>query len=260
MEGPGWENDVVAFRTYFDSRNGKDIFGKKTNQMVLDEVGIVGDYHKLSDWGMDILKVNNSLGAGAIALYENGQLHRLTGEKTAQFEVVSEGPVRSVMRLIYKGWPVNGNVYDLTEEIHIWAGQPCYESHLTLSGFEGSRELATGIVKIHTDTAFVDASAGGATFVATHGAQAYEGENLGMAVMAASSDWAGNGRALETGEGVTQTFYVRLKATANQPVTFRFFAGWELQDAGYAQADYFLERLRQYALLQSNPLTLRGEM
>jgi len=27
MEGPGWENDVVGFRNYFDARNGIDIYG-----------------------------------------------------------------------------------------------------------------------------------------------------------------------------------------------------------------------------------------
>ena len=38
--------------------------------MVLDEVGTdtAKNYHQLSDWGMDILKVGTSLGAGALAL------------------------------------------------------------------------------------------------------------------------------------------------------------------------------------------------
>jgi hypothetical protein len=35
---PGWENDKVAFRGYFDSRNGKDIYGKITPRMVLDSI------------------------------------------------------------------------------------------------------------------------------------------------------------------------------------------------------------------------------
>ncbi len=69
MEGPAWENDIVGFRNYYDARNGIDIYGKRVHEMVLDSVGVKGrDYHELADWGMDILKVGNSLGAGAIAI------------------------------------------------------------------------------------------------------------------------------------------------------------------------------------------------
>ena len=42
MEGPAWENDVVAFRNYYDARNGIDIYGKRVQEMVLDSVGING--------------------------------------------------------------------------------------------------------------------------------------------------------------------------------------------------------------------------
>ena len=34
-EGPGWESDKVGYRFYLDWRNATDIFGKKTNEMVL---------------------------------------------------------------------------------------------------------------------------------------------------------------------------------------------------------------------------------
>jgi hypothetical protein len=39
--------------------------------MVLDEVGAdtSKNYHQQADWGMDVLKVGASLGAGSLALY-----------------------------------------------------------------------------------------------------------------------------------------------------------------------------------------------
>ncbi|MBE0655141.1 MAG: DUF4861 family protein, partial [Bacteroidales bacterium] len=40
MEGPAWENDKVGFRNYFDHRNGMDIFGKRTKNLVLMNVGL----------------------------------------------------------------------------------------------------------------------------------------------------------------------------------------------------------------------------
>src|SRR4030042_5678723 len=38
-EGPGWESDKVGYRFYLDWRNATDIFGKKTSDMVLQNVG-----------------------------------------------------------------------------------------------------------------------------------------------------------------------------------------------------------------------------
>ncbi|MEO1449225.1 MAG: DUF4861 family protein, partial [Bacteroidota bacterium] len=81
FEGVGWENDKVAFRNYLDLRNGIDIFGKTTTDMVLDEVGLDNDenYHHFQEWGMDVLKVGSSLGAGSIGIWYQDSLIRLTG-------------------------------------------------------------------------------------------------------------------------------------------------------------------------------------
>ena len=61
-EGPGWESEKVGYRFYLDWRNATDIFGKKNNKLILDQVGthdtVAKDdsYHSMQDWGMDILK------------------------------------------------------------------------------------------------------------------------------------------------------------------------------------------------------------
>jgi len=73
-EGPGIESDKVAYRIYLDWRNGFDIFGKKTSDMVLQNVGQDGyqSYHEPADWGMGLLKVGKSLGAGSYGFW-NGK-------------------------------------------------------------------------------------------------------------------------------------------------------------------------------------------
>src|SRR5690606_9921803 len=50
-EGPGIESDKVGYRIYLDWRNGFDIFGKKTADMVLQDVGQDGyqSYHEDTD-------------------------------------------------------------------------------------------------------------------------------------------------------------------------------------------------------------------
>ncbi|NJK87260.1 MAG: DUF4861 domain-containing protein [Bacteroidales bacterium] len=152
MEGPVWENDKIAFRNYFDARNGMDIFGKRVSDMCMDSVGLHGSYHELDNWGMDILKVGNSLGAGSIGLLKNDSLYRLGLTENAIYELVSEGPIRSVFRLIFSGWETDQTVYSVVHEISIWGGANFYKSDVTISGLKGGENLITGIVNMQTDT------------------------------------------------------------------------------------------------------------
>ncbi|WP_020526107.1 DUF4861 domain-containing protein [Flexithrix dorotheae] len=261
MEGPAWENDIVAFRLYFDPRNGKDIFGKRTNEMVLEQVGIEGEnYHKLADWGMDVLKVGNSLGAGALALKDGDNLVRLTGCEDAYFHLISEGPVRAILDFDYKKWPVGNQTYDLKERITIWAGKYGYESSVTIQGLPAGKELVTGIVNLQSDSVYFDNETPGFISLATHDNQAYDEEKMGMAIIAAKSDFISHEMAPEEGEGITQTFYVRLKATDNTPTKFHFLVGWEIQDAKFAEKDYFLQVINTEKEKLNSPLEVTQAM
>ncbi|MBX2843707.1 MAG: DUF4861 domain-containing protein [Flammeovirgaceae bacterium] len=255
MEGPAWENDIVAFRLYFDPRNGKDIFGKRTSEMVLEQVGIEGEnYHELADWGMDVLKVGNSLGSGALALKNGDELVRLTGCEDVYFTLISEGPVRAILDFDYKKWPVKDQTYDLKERVTIWAGKYGYESAVTIQGLKGEEELVTGIVNLHSDSAYFENENPGFISLATHDNQAFDEEKMGMAIIAAKSDFIANEMAPEEGEGITQTFYVRLKAKGNTPTKFHFLVGWEIQDAKFAEKEYFLQLINNEKDKLNSPL------
>jgi hypothetical protein len=124
-EGPAWENDKVAFRLYFDVRNNKDIYGKTTSRMMMDTVGANTkmSYHILSEWGMDVLHVVKSLGAGALALsvpQQGGRdtLIRLGGQNITNsvFQQVADGPLLGRFIMTYD-WQINGNPVQVKEEI-----------------------------------------------------------------------------------------------------------------------------------------------
>ncbi len=71
-EGPGIESDRVAYRIYLDWRNGFDIFGNITASPMLHQVGLDGysSYHNMQPWGLDLLKVGKSLGAGGFGYWD----------------------------------------------------------------------------------------------------------------------------------------------------------------------------------------------
>ena len=109
MEGPAWETDLVGFRNYLDQRNGMDIFGKLTGEMVLDSVGVAGrqSYHDPDDWGMDVLKVGTSLGAGSIGYMYSDSIYRVGDSGSGTYELLMEGSQRSRFLLseTVKLWP-----------------------------------------------------------------------------------------------------------------------------------------------------------
>ncbi|MEQ8472223.1 MAG: DUF4861 domain-containing protein [Marinoscillum sp.] len=240
-EGPGWESELVAFRSYFDSRNGKDIFGKTTPQLYVSKIGLGDNYHELSDWGMDVLKVGNSLGSGALAILKNDSLYRLGETDQAEFKAITEGPVRAIMELKYTGWDVAGISYDLTETIEIWAGKRSFTSRIVLTGGSELDTLVTGIVDLKkVEQAELEAT--GFQVMYTHGKQSENEDVLGMGILVKDSNWLGFDQAPESGEGVTNTYTALLKSS-NDLYTFHFFAGWELEHADFASKEKFQEAL-----------------
>lgn len=259
-EGPSWENDKVGFRLYFDVRNGKDIWGKTTTAMVLDEVGAdsSANYHQLADWGMDVLKVGKSLGAGALALQVpagdgKDTLVRLGGINMGRiiYEKIADGPVRAIIRLHYPEWKIAENLapVSLTEEISIWGGQYFYESKVTVKQAPEGARLVTGIVNLHSQSSQVIDTAG-CTILYTYDVQTENKDNMGMAVLMSNRQEPQTGAAPNSNSDVLQTYTISA-SLKQQPVVFRFYAGWEKSDSRFASAASFSSFLKEAALQYS---------
>jgi hypothetical protein len=252
-EGPAWENDKVGFRLYFDVRNGKDIWGKTTGRMVLDEVGrdTAKNYHELADWGMDVLKVGASLGAGSLALHvplSNGKdtLVRLGGKNIEQvtYEKVADGPVRAIARLKYTNWKIADSLepVTVTEEIHIWGGQYFYESHVTISGAPKGAQLVTGIVNLHSKEVHEVASVG-FKGIYTYDLQSENKDKLGMAILMPAAQVAGTATTPNANTDIQNTYIIKANIKNNEPVIYRFYAGWERSDNRFTTPEGFVQFL-----------------
>lgn len=80
-----------------------DVFGKKTPGPVLQKVGRGDDYHAMSDWGMDILKVGNSLGSGGLGVYENGTMRMVGPAQNLSIKVLNENPDTASFAVTHEG-------------------------------------------------------------------------------------------------------------------------------------------------------------
>lgn len=182
-EGPGWESDKVGYRLYLDGRNVIDIFGKKTPDLVLQNVGRGEDYHAMADWGMDILKVGNSLGAGGWGVFENGEARQVGEASGYNAQVVSDTNTEAALKVtLVESQSCGGDIETL---YGISAGERL--TAVKVSG-DCALPLAAGIV-IHPDTTLM--SSGGATgwqYIARFGEQTLVPDDLGMAIFYRAED------------------------------------------------------------------------
>ncbi len=243
-EGPGIESDKVGYRIYLDWRNGFDIFGKKVADMVLQNVGQDGyqSYHEDADWGMDLLKVGKSLGAGGYGFWNGEKVELVSKVDQWTATVVEDGPLYSALKIDYKGWEINNQKLDLTANLSMNAGSRLVHTRISLS--ESLPNLAIGLVK-HPDTELLQGSqetSGYAwTYVASWGKQSLSDEDsyLGMAVI------------FRRGHRVRQveddSSYVSVMSTAGGEVEYYFLAAWdgEHNGQGISSREEFVSYLEQ---------------
>ncbi len=274
MDGPAWENDVVGFRQYIDGRNGRDLYGKKTAEMALDTVGIADNgtlednYHVMLPWGRDILAVGNSLGLGGLAILENDEVVRLgvtmdaprNNVKTTTYQLITEGPVRSIFSLTYDGWQAGNNIYNLENTVTIWAGSYGYINHINLSSIQSKDTLAVGLVNIHNDKAPTLQHEGSASRTAfyTHDQQTYDdGWYLGMGLIFPKELYLDFQRAPDSGNGVTNSFLNLIELSENKEFEYQVVAGWELSNPEFADSAYFDAFMTKELQKVSNPLSIQ---
>lgn len=263
MEGPGWENDKVAFRYYFDSRNGFDIFGKTTPKLVLDSVdGSFQDYHKLCPWGMDILKVGTSLGAGGFALIDQDRLVPLQKTHSAIFREIASGPIRSMIELQHEGWDVNGKTYNVRQRISLWAGKYWFKNEVLITGFLNEKEVAVGIVNLKNKGNPIQQSLNNDfLMLSSHARQSENDDMLGMGLLFNRKNFSGYGEApalspTPKSDTITSSWYGKIKIRSGEVFGYSFFAAWEKSDPKFANTHYFTELLQTEADRRQFPLKL----
>ncbi len=247
-EGPGWESDKVGYRFYLDWRNAIDIFGKKTNAMVLQNVGQDGyeSYHEMNDWGMDILKVGNSLGIGSIAMWHKGKVQMVSKVDSTTCKIAINGPLCSAIVTNYYGWAVGNKKYDLSSRLSIKAGSRMTRHDLKIA--PQSDNLCTGLVKDKNAAPILpDKSAEGDwTFLAQYGRQSLNNDNLGMAVLYKKSDL----------KELTEDALSRIAVLTPKEgkLTYYFLAAWQLEPGGITNEKDFKNYLNQLILKMNNPV------
>ncbi|BFM19094.1 DUF4861 family protein [Gilvimarinus japonicus] len=244
-EGFGWESEQVAYRYYFDHRGAVDIFGKVKDGLSLADTGLDGgDYHSLSDWGMDVLKVGPSLGIGAVGAWVDNALIKPDPVQNMTVSI-ADGTLQSSATVTHSGWSMGDKTLDLTTRYRIRAG-----SHLTRVDVtaDALAQLATGIVKHGVQVLTYAPDDGKWGYIATFGNQSLNDDDLGMAVFFPMS-------AFDSFQTDAANELVVLN---NQPQAVHYYFGayWSAHPNGPQSADEFKSLLRNEIEQLNHPFTL----
>lgn len=190
-EGPGIESDRVGYRVYLDERNGFDIFGKRTSELILHRVGLEDfeAYHHPADWGMDVLKVGDSLGMGGFAAWLGDSWLPVSAVSGWTTTIDADGPIEASFTTRYHDWTLPEQITQLQSRLTMQAGSRLV--HVELNADSMPERMVAGLVK-HADTKLfqgsLDITGQAWSYLATWGAQSLDGGNLGMAVFVRRKD------------------------------------------------------------------------
>ena len=236
-EGPGWESNKIGYRLYLDWRNAIDIFGKKTEAIVLPQVGQdnFDSYHEMSDWGADIFKAGKGIGIGSIDRYLNNErLHFYEVDST--IANVENKAKESSVRVRYFGWKTATDKIDFTSLLTIDADQR-YTKH-TIQASKEIKGICTGIVK-QKNTEFLKKESANKkwAYIATYGTQSLVPDKLGLAIF----------YEVNTIEETTETDldYLLVFKPTTKATSFYFLGAWEQEKDGIKNQEEFVAYLNQ---------------
>jgi hypothetical protein len=197
----------------------------------------------MGPWGVDVLKVGESLGMGSAGYWTGKKAERVAQTDSIYCEINYSGILESKITTKYYGWKVGNYKTDLVSKLSIQAGSRMTRHDLEMS--VGMDNLCTGIVKL-PDTEYIksDSAAGKWAWMATYGKQTLQNDSLGMAII------------YRTGDLISLTeddddHIVVLRPTDNK-ITYYFLGAWEQEPGGIRSKKEFVDYLNQQIELLNN--------
>lgn len=247
-EGLGWESELIGYRYYYDNRGAIDIFGKQINALALKEVGLDGgNYHALQNWGMDVLKVNNSVGIGAPAAVINNRLVKVTDFASSRVEIQNSA-LFSQIDLFHQKWKVANTVTDLHTRFRIFPGSALTDVS-TLSS-EPIDTWGTGIVNHQVHTIESDGKSTWC-YLASFGEQSLNKDLLGLAIFYPCKD-----KREIVSDNDNIAVHLAPNHTKSNGVDYKFSARWQAETNGPDSLASFSEYLETTVRILNSPIVV----
>ena len=158
--GPAFENEMVAYRIYFDHRQTVDTYGKYNKGLELKQTQFYpDDEQKAKGFGDDVLWVGNTFGLGALRGWDGTEPQMLQDVDHRTLRILSRGPLRTVVEVIDDGWnTMNPGKEKITmSTLYIlYTGRRDVQVHIRFNKPATGYEFATGIINVKDSEEFSD--------------------------------------------------------------------------------------------------------
>ena len=251
-EGIGWESELIAYRIYPDHRNSIGVFGKQEPGLSLDKFAAsVADrgYNRLEPWGVSVLDGGDSTGCGGFGIWHSGKLVRPSKTVARYTRIAADGPIRSVVQIIYDNWHVGNQTLRVTATYSIFAGQTWTRTAVKVEGASSPVKIAAGLVESDAATLTRNDEDG---LLYTWGKQSHRDtpDNLGMAVVYPTESFD----SFHEGDASGAHLSV-LNPGADNEIVYWSLAAWSSGEIGIKQENEFADLVSATARRLGHPLT-----
>lgn len=157
--GAAFENELVAYRIYFDHRQTVDIYGKYRQGLELKETQFYPDAtQKAAGYGDDVLWVGQTLGLGTLRGWDGSQPVMLNDVEHRSQRIVSNGTLRTIIEVRDDAWkpiPASKPV-DMVIRYTLVAGHRDCRVDVSFSRPAHELPLCTGIINVKNSVEYTD--------------------------------------------------------------------------------------------------------
>ena len=157
--GAAFENELVAYRIYFDHRQTVDIYGKYHQQLELRDTQFYPDAEqKAKGYGDDVLWVGQTLGLGTLRGWDGQKPTMVQDVEHRSQRIVSRGPLRTIVEVKDEAWvPQPGQApIDMTTRYTLYAGRRDCAVDITFGRNVNDYRFSTGMINVKNSTEFSD--------------------------------------------------------------------------------------------------------
>ena len=157
--GAAFENELVAYRIYFDHRQTVDIYGKYRKGLELKQTQFYPDTEqKAAGFGDDVLWVGNTFGVGTLRGWDGKEPVMVNDVEHRGQRIVARGPLRTIVEVKDEAWRVTptSQPVDMTTLYTLHAGHRDCRVDVSFSRDVSDLRFSTGVINVKNSTEFSD--------------------------------------------------------------------------------------------------------
>ena len=157
--GAAFENELVAYRVYFDHRQTVDIYGKYKKGLELKETQFYPDKAQAAaGYGDDVLWVGNTFGVGTLRGWDGSSPTMVSDVEHRGQRIIARGPLRTIVEVYDQCWrPQPSDLpVDMTTRYTLYAGRRDCRVDVKFSRPMADILLSTGIINVKNSMEYSD--------------------------------------------------------------------------------------------------------